>query len=169
LDKKIRLQLTLFVDKKDTQEIEGVRRQFNPKQQELIDSHVTLCREDEIENIDALLDNLQQLNTPKISINFGQVTRFENDLGVMLPASGNNDQFHLLRSKVLAGISATVRRPEPHITLMHPRNSTCTNEIFSVIQQVRFPTHLIFDKICLIEQINGGQWHIIKCYKLSDS
>lgn len=149
--------------------MEDVRRRFNPKQQELIDSHVTLCREDEIENITALLANLQQLDTPKITINFGQVTRFENDLGVMLPASDDNEQFYSLRSKVLAGITATIRRPQPHITLMHPRNSACTDEIFSVIQKIQFPTHLIFDKICLIEQINGTKWHIIKSYKLSDS
>lgn len=169
MDKQIRRQLTLFVDKIFSQEIESVRRQFNPKQQELIDSHVTLCREDEIENIDALLDNLQHLDTSKIIINFGQVIRFENGFGVLLPASGGNEQFHMLRSKVLAGLSATIRRPEPHITLMHPRNSTCTDEIFSVIQKITFPTHLIFDTISLIEQVNDGKWHLIKRFKLKHS
>lgn len=147
--------------------MEAARGRFNPKQQALIDSHVTLCREDEIENIDALLNNLQQLDMPQISITFGPVTRFENGIGVMLPASGDNESFHWLRSKVLAGTSATIRRPEPHITLMHPRNSTCTDEIFSIIQEMHFPTKLIFDNICLIEQLDGGPWRTIKIYKLS--
>lgn len=169
MNKTTRRQLTLFVNNEDAQAIEGVRRRFNPEQQALIDSHVTLCREDEIENLDAVLHNLEQLDSPKLSISFGQVTRFDNGSGVMLPASGDNDQFHLLRSKVLAGIPAAIRRPEPHITLMHPRNSTCTDEIFSIIQQMLFPTQLVFDNICLIEQINGGQWQIIKRYKLGDS
>ena len=164
-----RRQLTLFVDKKYAHEIENVRRQFNPKQKELIDSHVTLCREDEIKNINAILDNLQQLDTPQIAITFGQVMRFENGLGVLLPALGHNDQFHLLRSKVLKDLCVTIRRLEPHITLMHPRNSTCTDEIFSVIRKIRLPTYLTFDTISLIEQINGGQWQILKSYKLNDN
>ena len=165
----IRRQLTLFVDKKDAREIENVRIQFNSKQQELINSHVTLCREDEIENIAILLDNLQQLDTPKIIINFGEVKRFENGSGVLLPGLGGNDQFHLLRSKVLAGLWTTIRRPEPHITLMHPRNSTCTDEIFTVIQKISLPTHLIFDTISMIEQVNGGQWQTLKTYQLNNN
>jgi hypothetical protein len=169
LETIIRRQLTLFVDKKYSHEIENVRRQFNPKQQTLIDSHVTLCREDEIQNINALFDNLQQLDTPKIIINFGQVIRFENGRGVMLPAFGDNEQFHLLRSTILYDLGITVRSPEPHITLMHPRNSTCTDEIFSVIQKISFPTHLMFNTISLIEQSNGTQWKILKSYKLNDN
>jgi hypothetical protein len=163
----IRRQLTLFVDRKDALNIEGIRRRFNPTQQKLIDSHVTLCRENEIEDINALLDNLQELDTPKIVINFGHVIRFENGQGVILPALGDNEQFHLLRSKVLNGLGVTVRRPEPHITLMHPRNSTCTDETFSVIQQINLPARLTFDTISLIEQVNGGQWQILKSYKLN--
>lgn len=166
----IRRQLTLFADKKKAIEIENIRRQFNPEQQILIDSHVTLCREDEIENISSVLDNLQQLETTKIAIYFGQVTRFENGSGVLLPASGDNEQFHLLRTKVLTGLFTTaIRRPDPHITLMHPRNSTCTDEIFSIIQKISMPTHLIFETISLIEQINGGNWQIIKSFKLNDN
>jgi hypothetical protein len=169
LNTVIRRQLTLFVEKRDAQVIENIRKQFNQKQQELIDSHVTLCREDEIENMIALLDNLQQLDTPKIVINFGQVMRFENGKGVLLPSFGDNDQFHLLRSKVLKGLGGTVCKHEPHITFMHPRNSTCTDKIFSVIQKISLPTHLTFGTISLTEQINGGQWKTLKTFKLNDN
>ena len=168
MDKKIRRQLTLFVDKKYSQEIENIRRQFNPKQQELIDSHVTLCREYEIENINAALDNLQQLDTHKINIKFGHVTKFNNGIGVLLPALGDNEEFNLLRSKVMTGLVKKIQKHEPHITLMHPRNSTCTDEIFEVIKKSNLPTTLTFDTISLIEQIDDGQWEVLKSYKLND-
>ncbi len=166
MDNNIRQQLTLFVDKKDAHEIESIRKKFNPGQQQLIDSHVTLCREDEIANIDKVLDNLQNLDIPAITIQFGQPIRFDNNKGVLLPASGYNEQFHHLREKVLIGLSIQVHRHEPHITLMHPRNANCTHEIFEEIQTVTLPVSLKFDTVSLIEQIDGGQWQIIKTFNL---
>jgi 2'-5' RNA ligase len=169
VDKKIRRQLTLFVDKKYSQEIENIRRQFNPKQQQLIDSHVTLCRENEIENIKVVLDNLQQLDAHKINIRFGQVTKFDNGFGVLLPALGDNEQFDLLRSKILTGLAKAIQKHKPHITLIHPRNSICTDEIFKSIRETSLPTSLTFDKISLIEQINEGQWQTLRTYQLNEA
>ena len=48
----MRRQLTLFVKKEDAETIEQIRQAFNPRQFELIKSHVTLCREDEIQNLE---------------------------------------------------------------------------------------------------------------------
>ncbi len=169
MDTIIRQQLTLFVDRKYSQEIEDVRSLYNSKQYALIDSHVTLCREDEIQNSEAIFNNLNQLEASKIIIRFGQVKRFENGRGVVLPAFGDNEQYHLLRSKVLNNSGASVRRPEPHITLMHPRNSNCTDSNFTEIQKINFPTHLEFHTISLIQQINGGQWEVLKTYNLNST
>jgi 2'-5' RNA ligase len=162
LNQQIRRQLTLFVNPTDAQEIEAVRKKFNPQQQALIDCHVTLCREDEIDNIEAILANLQKLDSIEISISFGRVIRFDNNKGVMLPAVGEKEGFHGLRSKILAGIHETIRRPEPHITLMHPRNSSCTDEIFEEIQKLHFPSTIVFTQISLIEQIDGGKWSVLQ-------
>ena len=166
MDKNIRRQLTLFIDKKDASEIESIRKKFNPRQQQLIDSHVTLCREDEIANIDALLENLQNIDTPPITIQFGRATRFDNNKGVLLPASGDNEQFHQLREKVLTALNMQVRHHKPHVTLMHPRNSNCTDEIFEEILSVNLPTRLNFDTVSLIEQTEGRQWQIINRFDL---
>ncbi|HCT22523.1 MAG TPA: hypothetical protein DIW54_03980, partial [Chitinophagaceae bacterium] len=113
--------------------------------------------------------NLKKLEVPAISISFGRVIRFDNGKGVMLPDLGDNESFHQLRTKILTGVVETIRRPEPHITLMHPRNSSCTDAIFSIIQAVSFPTRLIFHEISLIVQINGGQWRIVEKYLLNKS
>ena len=166
MDKNIRQQLTLFLDKKDANEIESIRKKYNPKQQQLIDSHVTLCREDEIANIDKVLPNLQNLAPSTITIQFGQATRFDNNKGVLLPASGENDQFHQLREIILKVLNMPISRHEPHITLMHPRNSNCTDEVFEEIKSVSLPKSLKFDKVSLIEQIDGGQWQIINQFNL---
>jgi hypothetical protein len=53
----IRRQLTLFVEQKDAEIIERVRQEFNPIQFNLIKSHVTLCREDEIQNLEQVISN----------------------------------------------------------------------------------------------------------------
>ena len=53
----VRQQLTLFL--KDKQEIiEEIRATYNPKQHDLIAAHITLCREEELENIESILKNL---------------------------------------------------------------------------------------------------------------
>ena len=170
MDKKFRQQLTLFIDKKDAIEMEGIRKIFNPKQKQLIDSHVTLCREDEIANIDSVSGILHKLDASAVTIQFGQVTRFENNKGVLLPAFGDNEQFHQLLIKILTALNMPVRRHDPHITLMHPRNSNCTDEIFEEIKSVNLPASLKFDTVSLIEQVDGGQWQIINRFNLkSDS
>ena len=161
-----RQQLTLFVNKQDASAIESIREQYNSKQCGLIDCHVTLCREDELTDIDKILDNLQYPQFPAITIQFGPVTRFDNGKGVLIPAAGNNEAFHQLRNSLLTTAKTTIRHHEPHITLMHPRNSTCTDGIFKVIQSAKLPAYLTFNRISLIQQIDGGKWEILKTFPL---
>lgn len=165
--KNIRRQLTLFVNPKDAEIIELVRREFNPIQFALIKSHVTLCREDEIENLEHIILNLQSLTQKEIVIEFGKVTRFDNDKGLFLPAITNNIGFQDLRREVLIGLIDNPRKHEAHITLMHPRNSTCTDEIFHKIEQLSLPKQLSFKKISLIEQEDGSQWNILQEFEFS--
>lgn len=161
----IRRQLTLFVEQKDAETIEQVRREFNPIQFELIKSHVTLCREDEIENFEQIKINLLHLKQNEIVIEFGKAKRFDNGKGLLLPATIDDGEFQELRRQVLVGLTDNPRKQQPHITLMHPRNSTCTDNIFKEIEKVRFPTKLKFKKISLIEQVNGGKWKILEDFE----
>lgn len=163
---KRRLQLTLFVDEKHSVAIESIRQKFNPQQYGLIKAHVTLCREDEIEPFEAVLYNLTQQALPKISISFGKAIRFSDDNGVLLPANDNLHSFRTLRSQVLHGIIEAPRNHEPHITLMHPRNSTCTEVIYQQIVKITLPSLITFEKISLIEQIGQEPWKIIQEFDL---
>lgn len=163
-----RSQLTLFVeDEYATSVIEGVRRKFNPEQYALIGCHVTLCREDELEQIEKVMHNLEGLDQNNIVLAFGHPIRFSEGAGVLLPALGNHQHFQRLRASILAGIIANPRKHEPHITLMHPRNSACTDDIFAQIVKNHFPKHITFRKISLIEQELGRKWRTLKEFNLN--
>lgn len=166
----IRRQLTLFVHPDDAVVIEQIRQTYNPQQYEIIKAHVTLCREDEIEDINHVLSNLHamQMSQPGISIEFGKVSRFDNGKGLLLPAANDQYGFDNLRKRVLSGLSAHPRKQAAHITLMHPRNSTCTDSIFELVSQCNFPSKLEFQQISLIEQENGGSWKTLMNFKLKN-
>lgn len=162
-----RIQLTLFVDPHDAVIIEQVRRTFNPVQYALIRSHVTLCREDELVHPGAVLKQLESLTLNSITIHFGPVTRFADGKGVMLPVGNNNAPFHALREIILADSPGKPRLHQPHLTLMHPRNATCTNSIFEQIKKYHLPARLTFRSICLIQQTGGVPWKILREYPLA--
>lgn len=163
---QVRHQLTLFVQPQDATVIEAIRSQYNPVQQQLIASHVTLCREDELVPLDEIVSHLQQLSFAPITIQFGKVVRFNNGKGVMLPAIGDNNAFHQLRQAVLAPINTSPRQHEPHLTLMHPRNATCTDAIFESIQLAKLPQQLTFTSVSLIRQIEGDKWQVLQQFHL---
>lgn len=163
-----RQQLTLFVENNEAELIEKIREKYNPEQFRLIAAHVTLCREDEIENIEKVVQNLEKLNESSISIDFGEIIRFSDGRGVLLSAL-NDDSFQKLRKKVLEGIIPNPRAHQPHITLMHPRNSTCTDAIFEELQAINFLSKLSFNKISLIEQEKGKKWEILQEFPLNNA
>jgi len=52
---------------------------------------------------------------------------------------------------------------------MHPRNSTCTDQIFDTIKQISLPQRLLFTKISLIEQKIGKKWHILSEFEFANN
>ena len=161
-----RLQLTLFLDERSSQVIEKIREEFNPQQYALIKAHVTPCREDELEELDFVLEILKRNRFPGISVDFGLAERFADGRGVLIRGVGDNSAFQELRKNLLQKFTDTPRKHEPHITLMHPRNSTCNDNIFEQIAHIELPTILSFNKISLIEQENGDAWRVLKEFDL---
>lgn len=162
-----RRQLTLFL-RDQNEMIEKVRAAFNPIQHQLIAAHVTLCREDEIQPLAKVLRNLQTITLIEpIRIDFGPIERFEHGKGLLLPAKADNKAFDELRKMVLKDVIEIPRMPLPHVTLIHPRNATCTDEIFDQIKQYQFPTELYFNQISLIEQENDGKWLVLEQFAIT--
>ena len=162
-----RIQLTLFLHPDISAGIEELRRRFNPAQFELIAAHVTLCREDELQPLDRVLRNLEQLEHESIFVDFGPPVRFSGGNGVLMPTVGGLGNFQRLRKAILRGVVENPRLQEPHITLMHPRNSACTDRIFAEIEKQALPRTVEFRKICLIEQVSGGKWEVLKAFDLT--
>ena len=164
--KQIRRQLTLFLDDHYSTEIETIRRKYNPVQYKLIRSHITLCREDELENLAQIKLNLSLLDEDSISINFDRLIRSADQNGVMIGAKHDNHQYHHLRQVILKGCDLPITFPDPHITLMHPRNSICTDEIFNEIRKIKIPESILFKEISLIQQTDGSEWKILETFQM---
>ena len=164
--KKTRRQLTLFLDEAATALVEKIRETFNPKQHQLIPSHITLCREDEIEDLATVQKNLAELKVKPFHLELGPPRRFYEGKGVFLPVQDDQGQFKNLRVLVLKQVITKLRDHEPHITLMHPRNSTCTDLIFESIQRYELPLAVHITTISLIEQEIGEKWRVLKQYNL---
>ncbi len=158
-----RRQLTLFLPHDVSATIEKIRSQYNPVQYRLIRAHVTLCREDEIEDLAQVLSNIRSLDERSVSIRFERPTRFEDGRGVYLP-SYDTEAFDRLRARVLRDVIGAPRKHTPHITLMHPRNSTCDDVIFELICNEEFPRCITFPEISLIEQKNAETWDVLETY-----
>lgn len=157
-----RLQLTLFLNTTEASQIETIRERFNPTQFHLIPAHVTLCRETELTDLETVLHRLNTLAFQPFRLDFDTPIRVENGKGVLLPCL-NEAKFHELRNLLLPN---TTEMPSAHITLMHPRNATCTDAIFAEIRHYPLPTQFHFATICLIQQENGGKWEILQSVEL---
>jgi 2'-5' RNA ligase len=160
--------LTLFLPECSSLEIEKCREKFNYEQFQLIKAHITLCREDEIEQLEEIKINLNKLSFNSFDLEIGKPTQFCDQNGVLIPIVGNDKIFHSLRAEVLNGIIDFPRIHKPHITLMHPGNSSCTPNIFKAIKNLNFPNKIQLSKISLIEQNLGGRWYILEEYRLRD-
>ncbi|MEO6348555.1 MAG: 2'-5' RNA ligase family protein [Aquaticitalea sp.] len=157
-----RKQLTLFVSGTSATTIDKIRARFNPLQHYLIAAHVTLCREDEIEPIQEIIKRMEMIDLKEpIRITFKSLERFANGKGVLIPCANESKGFQNLR-KIVLGSKLLTKNQIPHLTLMHPRNSTCTDDNFKKLMNEKLPTVLFFDTISLIEQNNGGKWNIIR-------
>ena len=78
----IRRQLTLFVEETEAKQIEAIRDKYNPLQKRLIKCHVTICRENEIQDLEKVIENLMHLEQPPFDIQFGRPTLFNNGKGI---------------------------------------------------------------------------------------
>lgn len=136
--------------------IESCRSRFNPAQARLIPPHVTLCREDEVTDWGAWQKSLESLLPLEITLEFGDPVREENF--VYLPVARGLEDFRQLRAKILR---PPVREHSPHLTLIHPRNGICSDEIFNEITANLRPFQYTFREVALIEQVDGGAWTLI--------
>ncbi len=147
-----RSQLTLFLDAADTEVIEAVRRAYNPAQFRLIAAHVTLCRDEECRDEDRLKAHAERLSVNAFSLRTGALYRFAGGKGLALELRDAGQDFRKLRGAVIG--ESLLDRPEqqPHITLIHPRNGTCTDRLYDSIRGLPFPDFVHIRSLSFIRQ-----------------
>lgn len=151
-----RRQATLYVPPPFEAQLEAIRVRFNPLQQALIKPHVTLCREDEVRDWDELSSRLRELAAIDVPLKFGGPVRDGNL--VYLLSIESTVSFDQLRFQLLGDGNNSPRKHKAHVTLVHPRNGECTDEIFEQIQAASAPMMIRFRSVTIIEQIDGGYW-----------
>ena len=163
-----RKQLTIFLEEKESEIIETIRKKYNPRQYELIKSHITLCREDEIEDLKRIQSNLENLDVEKFELPTNGLRRFSEGKGVLISIIDEEQKIRKVRELVLQNEELKPRKHISHITLMHPRNSICDDTKFKEIQNFELPKKLSISKISLIEQEIGKKWITLKEYELKN-
>lgn len=155
-----RIQISLYFDEEESQELENIRKTYNLVQYHLIPAHITLCREEELKEIESLKNDLNNFKFEPFTIHLEKPKRVAEGKGVLLPVQENSN-FLELRKLFIKDLNIGKDFFEPHITLMHARNSECTDPIFKEIIKKDLPKKLNVISIHLIEQINGGKWKIL--------
>jgi hypothetical protein len=155
-----RRQATLFLN--GVPAIDSIRHRFNPAQAKLIATHVTLIREDEIDDWETLAERLRKSSFHEIALRFGD-PKLDNGL-LYLPCVGRTAEFYRLRANLLE--TPTARKHSPHVTLIHPRNGTCSQESFEEIKGLLSSFEHTFGEIAFIEQRNGGAWQTLETFPL---
>jgi 2'-5' RNA ligase len=158
----IRRQATLFL--RDNATIDQLRWKFNPIQAALIAPHITLCREDEVDDWGRLEQVLREHRQQSVTLHFGNPLRDGNL--VYLPSSGAQTEFENLRALLLDTATSKARPHQAHVTIIHPRNGVCTSATFADIAASLRPFTATFEHVSLIEQIDGGPWRELGCYSL---
>jgi len=157
-----RRQASMFLT--DQFQIEALRSRYNPVQARLIPAHVTLCREDEVTDWDVFRTSVDSLCPIEITLTFGIPVREDNF--VYLPVQKGLGDLQEFRRTVLR---KEARDLSPHLTLIHPRNGVCTDQIFADISATIFsPFQYTFREVMVIEQENGGVWHVISRLGIPD-
>lgn len=164
-----RFQLTLFVSGAAAQKIEDVRKILDPVQHNLIPAHVTLCREDELQDLEfsALQERLATWEAGPINLSFGAPEPFSTQgstHGILLPCIRGAEEFQALRHLILG--STTARHPLAHITLAHPRNPKAAGNTLAAASDLEAGLKVTFGTVCRIRQDGHTPWCIVERFDL---
>jgi 2'-5' RNA ligase len=145
--------------------IEEVRKTVDPIQSALIPAHITLCREDELDDLSKLHDRLSSIPFKPLTLRFGRPEIFSGH-GLLLNCIEGADDFRLLREYLLD--SKNIRNQAPHITLAHPRNPKSVGNLVSAAAVLPAVITINFPAIYLIGQEASEPWRILARYHLQN-
>ena len=151
-----RRQLSLLLPEAQRSLVEPIRQRLDPIQHALIPAHVTLCRDDELPD----LQRLERLEPFLITMKFGEPQELPDGCVLLRPSAGI-EQFQALRQLIL-GTSA--RAYGVHLTLLHPRNARGVVLDLAEIGRELAGLVVTFNTVTLIEQHGCDPWQVKDAY-----
>jgi len=160
LDCGVRQQLTLFAPEPIAGVLNALRAQLDPVQHGLIGAHVTLGRDAETAELDAVAfaARFAPARDGPIALTFGAADVFDGH-GLRVPCIAGEPAFAALRARLLGG--AAIRRETPHITLAHPRNPKAEGSALEHARRVATPLTITFETVSLITTAQAAPWRIV--------
>jgi hypothetical protein len=155
----------MFVPEDALVHFEDLRRSLDPIQSRLIPAHVTLCRENELNQISEseLQVRFSQVHLGPITLHFGRPEVFDGH-GILLHCIGSVNEFRVLREHVLG--SSTIGEQRPHITLAHPRNPKAHGNSLANASRLGAGITIAFPAVQLIEQHGVQPWKVLRQFEL---
>ncbi len=159
----IRKQLSLYAPEPAAIPVEEIRRVVDPVQHRLIPAHVTLCREDELTDLERITDTLRGNSFAPVTLRFGKAEFFDGH-GLILHCVEGETGFRALREALLG--SADIRNQRPHLTLAHPRNPKAPGNALANTAGLPTPFSITFPTVFLIRQTGRQPWEILDRFPL---
>ena len=158
---RTRRQLSMYIPPEQASIIETVRSMVDPIQHQLIPAHVTLCRDNELNNFAGIEDRLQVNPHRCVELTFGRPEVFHGH-GILMECIAGLSVFQLLREFLLG--PACKNAQLPHLTLAHPRNPKAAGNSPENTGLITTPFHAVLDRIVLIEQEEDSPWTVLREY-----
>ena len=155
-----RRQLSLFLPEAQGSLVEPIRQRLDPIQHALIPAHVTLCRHDELPDLQHLILRLGHLDPFSITMAFGEPQELPDGCVLLRPCRGAKE-FQALRRLILGDAA---RAYGAHLTLLHPRNATGAKHDLAGISRDLANLVVTFSTISLIEQDGSDPWQVKTAY-----
>jgi len=155
-----RRQLSLFVAEPEGAELDALRARADPVQHALIPAHVTLVRDEDVDDWAVVRARLEALGPLRLELRLGAPRAMEGG-GALLPVVGATAGFDEVRARLLVGQRGAARAQTPHVTLLHPRNRERWGLSLAQVCAHRAPSCVAFDHVVMIEQAGGEPWRVV--------
>jgi 2'-5' RNA ligase len=153
-------QLTAFLPQPLRDEVDSVRRRWDPEMSDRIDAHFTIChdlRDDQL----AKVKSLQNTRALRVRVGGAQCWG-EPSLGIYLDVEDSHGTVRALRAAL--SIHSPPDTPfHPHVTLTHPRTTPPDTAVaaWSTLESWRLDTDVEVSSLDVIE-LDGQKWRTVR-------
>lgn len=152
----VRRHVLFVLDGEVAEQLQTLRRQWDPEMAARIPPHVTLVYPEETVDELLLVGRVTEAaaNTPSFAVSLADLKRGEWG-GVWFPVVDPSDSWAKLRSEILAP-PFRMRSVEPHVTVVHPRTSDRGPEAFTALAGTRIKGTVRLGEMLYTETSNEG-------------